>query len=107
MARAQTAPSAARGIVRGVVSDSAGNGIANAQVSIVGTDIRTLTGVDGGYLLLAVWPGNAIVAVRRLGFSPESLSVRVPPADSVLANFKLKFMAVRLAGEEISADPLH
>ena len=27
-------------------------------------------------------------------------------ADSVLANFKLKFMAVRLAGEEISADPL-
>src|ERR1041384_5902635 len=65
IALAQANTPRARGVVRGVVTDSAGHGIVNAQVSIVGTDIRALTGADGGYVLAQVWPGSAVVAVRR------------------------------------------
>jgi len=82
----------ARGHVHGVISDSIGRRIRGAQVSIVDTDIRALSGADGSYLLPGVWPGKATIQVRALPFAPETLTVTVAPGDTSHVNFTLRLL---------------
>jgi hypothetical protein len=108
---AALAPSAAaqtrRGSVAGVVRDSAGTGIVGAELNVVGTDIRSATDVNGHYVLAEVWPDDVTVVVRRLGFLPETASVRVRPDEQATTDFVIRLLAVRLAGQTVVEDREH
>ena len=92
-ADAQAPPAAgeSRGIggVIGVVRDSAGAGIAGAQVTIAGMVGRGITGADGTFRLIGVTAGNQILVVRRIGFQPDSQRVTIPRSANVQVSVRL------------------
>lgn len=68
---------AAQGRIAGVVRDTSGAGIAGAEISLAGSDLRTASDEEGKFLLSGVPAGAAEIRVRRLGFTPTSASVVV------------------------------
>src|SRR6266566_6579904 len=72
---------AQQGEVTGRVTDRAsGQALAGAQVSIVGTTIRALTGQDGRYRVVNVPAGSATVRVAFIGYGITTQAVNVPAA---------------------------
>ena len=100
-----TRPAAGRaqtGTVAGVVRDSTGSGVIGAQVLVVGTNSRAVTGADGAYLMRGVPLGPANVSIRRLGFRTGTVAIVVTDTatahgDLVLADIAhtLSIVAVR------------
>lgn len=82
-----------RGAIRGTVSDSTGRPIVGAQVMVKNTDIRAMTGRDGRYVLIGVWPGQTNVFAQRLGFQIQSATVGVKQADTARADFVMPSIA--------------
>lgn len=89
------------GVVRGVVRDEAGNGIAGAHVSIGGGAAVT-TDAAGGFALRGVAVGAATLVVRRLGYAP--LESRVEVGDSsALVDLRVKPIAAALPAVLVQA----
>lgn len=65
--------------LRGRVTDTTGVPLAGALVEVAATYWRSTSGPDGLFVL-AVPPGSWLVRVRKLGFSPETLTVSIPSA---------------------------
>ena len=63
--------------ISGLVVDSLGTPIPNAQITIDGTTHRATTDANGGFLLVGVPPGPITLLVRRIGFVPTSLPMRL------------------------------
>lgn len=60
----------------GVVRDSAGHALSNAEVRINGSlRLAAITNDSGGFRLSGLAPGATSVQVRRLGFAPDSVSL--------------------------------
>src|SRR5687767_6080140 len=59
------------GIV-GVVADSAGTGIAGAQLTVVGIVGRGASDASGAFRLIGVPVGSQMLIVRRIGFRPDT-----------------------------------
>jgi TonB-linked SusC/RagA family outer membrane protein len=94
----------AQGEVTGRVTDkSSGQGLAGAQVSIVGTTIRSLTNQDGRYRLVNVPAGQATVRVAFIGYGTVTDAVTVPPSGSVESNIALTQVAVGLEAVVVTA----
>src|SRR5262249_52741949 len=99
-------PAAAQqgGEVTGLVTDKSNNQpVAGAQVSVVGTTVRSLTGQDGHYRLLNVPAGTATVRVSTIGYALATQPVSVPAGGSVEANFGLTQAAVGLDAVVVTA----
>jgi iron complex outermembrane receptor protein len=92
-----TAAVAQSGSIRGTVADSAGNGLANASVSVEGTGLRTTTGSTGEYEVRSVSPGIYPVRVRLLGFRPGVVQVTVERGAVAQGDITLARSTVRLA----------
>lgn len=92
-----------RGAVRGTVTDSAGRPVVGARMMVKNTDIRTMTGLDGGYLLAGVWPGETKVVAQRVGFQMESTTVAVKQADTARADLVMAGIT-SLAAVETNAE---
>src|ERR1044072_4175149 len=74
---------AAQGEVTGRVTDkTSGAGLAGAQVSVVGTTIRGLSGQDGRFRLANVPAGAATVRVAFIGYSTVTQPVTVTAGGS-------------------------
>lgn len=93
----------ARGVVAGMVSDSAGRPVVGASVDVVDTDIRAMTNASGRYILPEIWPGRTAVRVRRVGFAPEILNIAVTSGDTARADFMLGSVAT-LAKTQVTAE---
>jgi iron complex outermembrane receptor protein len=85
------------GSIRGTVADSAGNGLANASVSVEGTGLRTTTGSTGEYEVRGISPGTYTLRVRLVGYQPGASQVTVVANDAVRADVTLNRSAVELA----------
>lgn len=63
-------------LFRGLVVDSAGRAIPDAEIVIGGTTVRTrtpamrTTGASGGFVFTTLRPGSYFVTVRRIGYLP-------------------------------------
>lgn len=85
------------GGVRGVVTErSTGESLPGANVLIKGTLIGTSTGLDGGFLIENLEPGELEVEVSFLGYLPESKQVTILPGEITTVNFVLADDAVIL-----------
>jgi TonB-linked SusC/RagA family outer membrane protein len=86
------APLAAQGTGRisGTVTSAAdGAPLADAQVSVVGTQLGARTGPDGRYTISGVRAGTWQVRVGQIGFASSSTSVTVAEGQTAGADFRL------------------
>src|SRR6185436_10485135 len=79
---ALAAPLAAQsGSIRGTVADSSGAALANASISVEGTELRTTTGTQGNYEIHGVPAGTRVLRARLIGYRAASAPVTVAAGD--------------------------
>lgn len=84
------APAQQPGRITGSVTDAAsGQALAGASVSVVGTHIGDIVKGDGHYSI-SITPGTYRVAVRLLGYAPQTDTVVVAAGQTVARDYKLK-----------------
>lgn len=87
----------ATGTIAGQVTDSqSGRPLSEAQVSIPGTGIGTLSNSSGRYILLNVPAGPVTVRVELIGFGTTTQQVNVGAGQSVSLDFQLGQTAISL-----------
>ena len=72
---------AAHASIQGIVVDSAGFPIFEAEVRIVGANGAGMTRMNGGFLFKPLAIGSYVVRVRKLGYSPVTLTVELHQDD--------------------------
>jgi TonB-dependent SusC/RagA subfamily outer membrane receptor len=86
------------GTVRGHVTDASnGRPLPDAQVSVEGTRIGSITNSAGDYVLNGVPAGVRSVTVRRIGFQPVTVQVNVGVGATAQGDAALKVSAVNLS----------
>jgi hypothetical protein len=65
----------------GLVVDTAGNPVAEANVQLVGSDRAGETRENGGFLFRPLPAGPYVVRVRKLGYTPQSVTVQLREGD--------------------------
>jgi len=97
-------PSAAQQAqINGRVVDDGGQGLANVQVSLIGTEIGALTGADGRFTLTAP-PGSYEVRVQSIGYSTITRAVEVEPGETESLTFRMSVRAIELEQVVVSLD---
>ena len=84
------------GVIRGRVTDASGRALTDAQVSVVGTSLGTVSGASGEYTLVAVPSGSRLVQARRIGYARRMQSVDVPSGGDARIDFQLTVAASQL-----------
>jgi len=98
---AQSQP--ARGALTGVVrSGPARVGLPYAVVSIPALGIERFSGANGVYQLLNVPAGDHELLVRRIGFVPRRVAIRIEAGRSTTLDIDLDQVPVRLAGMTVT-----
>lgn len=76
-------------VIDGVVTDTLLQPLASADVTVIGTTARVVTGDNGRFRMLQVPAGQYLLVVRRIGFSPTSGIIEVPAGDTVRLAYTL------------------
>ncbi len=93
-----------RGTVRGRVTDSTGTRpVADAQVTVVGSQLGALTNAAGDYSIQNVPAGSRQINARRIGYTAKTATVTVTDGGSVQANFSLDRQAAQLSQIVVTA----
>jgi len=91
-------------IVGRVIDAASGQGLADVGVQVVGTTLGTMTGVDGRYTLSAVPAGTVTIQLRRLGFTPKTVTGMLLEAGRTLEqNVTLETATITLATQTVTA----
>ena len=98
-----TAVAQGRGVVAGTVRAQDGSPLPGARVTVTGTNLRSQSGQDGTYRIVAVPAGSHDISAIMLGYSPQSQRVVVTDAQTVTANFSLQQTALQLGGVVVTA----
>ena len=97
-----TLPLAAQsGILRGQVSDSAGERLANAVVIVEGAGLRASSNSLGNYEVRGIPAGSYSVRVRLIGHVAVVEQVTVGAGQAVIQNFTLRRTPVQLAPVDV------
>ncbi len=94
------------GKIRGRVTDrESGEGLAGANVAVVGTQLGAATGVDGEYIIINVPPGTREVRVTMVGYGPVTVrQVRVVVDQTTTIDAAMSESAVELADVVVQAE---
>lgn len=76
-------------VIDGVVTDTLLNPLDNADVTVIGTSAKIITGANGRFRMMQVPSGQYLLVVRRIGFSPTSGIIEVPAGDTVRLSYAL------------------
>jgi TonB-linked SusC/RagA family outer membrane protein len=95
------------GRVRGVVTD-AGTGapIADAQVTVVGTDRGAVSDIQGRFLINDVPAGSRELRARKIGFAAAVRDVTVTAAQEARADIALRIAPTQLSEVVVTGTPL-
>jgi hypothetical protein len=102
-AQARGARSTSPGTIDGVVSDTSLAPLADATITIVGTDIRVVTSANGRFRLVAVPTGEYVLLVRHIGFEATTSKITVADADTLRVSFALEAAVASLDPVKIAA----
>lgn len=96
-------PAAAQqgGAVAGAVRDAARSGVQGVELSVVGAATRTLSDGTGAYRLNALPTGVVRLAVRRLGFHPDTVEVTVVAGGLSRLDLELRPLAHQLSAVQV------
>ena len=98
LARAQTGT----GVIVGTVSGPAGGALANASVSLAGTNLTATADRQGAYRLSPVPAGEHTVVVTYIGLGAGTTAVKVTAGQTVTADVRLSYSEAI----EVSGSPL-
>ncbi|MFO0241655.1 carboxypeptidase regulatory-like domain-containing protein, partial [Gemmatimonas sp.] len=84
------------GVVAGRVIEAGGAPIPNAQVSIAGTTLGSLTNAEGRFTLRGVPAGNVTVRVARIGYAESTKPAVITAGSTTTLDFSLTKVAVNL-----------
>jgi TonB-dependent starch-binding outer membrane protein SusC len=88
-----------RGNVAGTVIEAGTQRpLAGVQVTVVGTQLGTLTNQEGRYIIMNVPAGTRDVRVTRIGYAQATQQVTVVAGETATANFTVTESAVPLEG---------
>jgi outer membrane receptor protein involved in Fe transport len=92
-------------VVGRVVEGQQGSPVAGATVEVVGTDRRTVTALDGRYILDRVPAGPVSLRARMIGYGPKVVTgVDVPDGGSAAQNIALSTEVVHLEEIAVTAE---
>ena len=92
------------GSISGLVVDQTKAAAAGAQVTVVGTQLTTLAGLDGRYRITSIKPGTYEVSVRRIGQKAQLVPGVVVRANEITkTDITLESAATTLGGVVVSA----
>ncbi len=96
-AAAEDAEPAARQVamLAGVVEDSIGTPIMDAEIAVIGTALRTRSGSGGTWRLSGVEPGPVLVSARRVGYLPQTLTVHLKEGETRALDLTLNEVMAR------------
>jgi len=102
---AQTRARDGKGNVVGRVLDAeTGESLSGAQVVVLGTNLGSLSGVDGRYTILGVPAGTISLKVLYLGHGEKTIEgISVPAGGGVIQDVTLESTAIALEGITVSA----
>jgi iron complex outermembrane receptor protein len=93
--------------VIGIVRDSAGSPLPNAQVIVASIGRVASTDRDGRFVLRALPPGHHHIQVLLIGYAPAHVDVDVPPSGpDVTVQVMMRPTALRLSSVQVTASPL-
>ena len=84
------------GTIAGSVRDSAGAGIIGAELTVEGAAARVYSDEDGAFRLSGVPSGAVSLRIRRIGFRPEVVAVRVEPGAAARVDVTVSAVAQTL-----------
>jgi outer membrane receptor for ferrienterochelin and colicin len=91
-------------IVGRVIDANTGQGITDAGVQVVGTTLGVQSGVDGRFSLSNVPAGTVTLTVRRLGFTPKTVTgLQLNAGQTLEQNVSLATAAARIAAQVVTA----
>lgn len=104
--QAQAAQTSATGRIVGRIIDAGnGSGLSDAGIQIVGTAVGGTSGVDGRFVISNVPAGEISILVRRIGFTPKTITGLVVEAGKTIEqNVTLDQASVQLTAQVVSAD---
>jgi TonB family protein len=92
---------AAQGTIIGTVLDSLGAAVSGTQISVEASGVRAVTDASGAFRLTRVQAGDAQLQIRRLGYRPESRTVRIKPGEEISISLTLAALPMRLPTVEV------
>jgi len=87
---------AAHASIQGIVVDSAGNPIPEAEVSLIGSGGAGMTRSNGGFLFKPLAVGTYVIRVRKFGYAPATLTVELHQDDDREVYIKMHALAAGL-----------
>jgi hypothetical protein len=76
-------------VIDGVVTDTMLTPLASADISVIGTSAKVITGENGRFRMMQVPQGQYLIVVRRIGFTPASGIIEVPGGDTLRLSYAL------------------
>ncbi len=83
-------------VIDGVVTDTLLTPLDNADITVIGTGAKVVTGGNGRFRMMQVPAGQYLLVVRRIGFAPSSGIIEVPAGDTVRLSYALVRSAMML-----------
>jgi protocatechuate 3,4-dioxygenase beta subunit len=90
--------------LRGVVTDTLGNPLLGAIVTIVSQQRSTVTDSAGTFSFSRLVPGAALIRVRRVGFQPRNVTTSVSAVDAVILDVPLSALGQLLAAVTVRSE---
>src|SRR5262249_37892064 len=100
---AADAQRATPGVIDGIVSDTALAPLADVTVTIVGTELRVVTGANWRFRIASVRPGDYVLLLRRIGFEATTERINIGDHDTLRLSFALLPAVATLDTVAISA----
>jgi TonB family protein len=91
----------AQGAITGRVLDSLGTALSGAQITLDSSSSRAVTDASGAFRLSSVPAGTLEVRFRRLGYHPDSRTVRVESGMEARVDVRLAPLPLRLQTVEV------
>lgn len=92
----QVDPVTQQAVIDGVVTDTLLQPIVSAEITVLGTSARVVTGANGRFRMIQVPAGQYLLVVRRIGYSPTSGVIDVPAGDTLRLSYTLNRSVIAL-----------
>lgn len=91
-------------IIGRVVDAQTGSGLSAVTIQLVGTPLRTVSGLDGRFLIANVPAGVAALRLSTIGYATKTVTeVEIGPGAVIEQNISMELEAIAMAAIEVTA----
>jgi carboxypeptidase family protein/TonB-dependent receptor-like protein len=93
------------GALTGTVMATDATPLGDVRITVMGTRLVVVTGVDGRFVIVGLRRGLHLIEVKRLGYEPLVSRVEIPPRDTLRVEVVLQAVAIALPSVEVPGEP--